>query len=339
MRKILILTHNFYPFLGGIETVSEILANFFHYQGHLVHVLTWEKDKGEKDFPFKVIRNPSIKNLLNEHYWADIIVENNPCLRLSWPAILFRRKHCVIIQTWITRTNEKVGFIDNLKRKWLRKANSVIACSEAIQKGCWPSATVIRNPYSETVFKKMTDVVPTKDFVFVGRLVSDKGADLAVKALYELQEKTNTQFRLTVIGDGPEKESLRNLVMELQLEDSVHFTGKLEAKEIAKFLNQHKYLLVPSVWKEPFGIVALEGLACGCLPIVSDGGGLPEAIGPAGLTFKRNNLNSLVATIEHILTHPEEEEMMREAATEHLKNYTEKIVTRKYLQVIEGIAD
>ena len=50
--------------------------------------------------------------------------------------------------------------------------------------------------------------------------------------------------------------------------------------DLVNQLNQSEILVVPSLWSEPFGIVALEGLACGCALLASDAGGLPDAVGP-----------------------------------------------------------
>src|SRR5690606_40338743 len=94
-------------------------------------------------------------------------------------------------------------------------------------------------------------------------------------------------FRLTIIGDGPEAPVLKALAVKYGLEHKVDFKGSLQGKELVDCLNQHKLILVPSRWEEPFGNVALEGMACGCIPVVSDGGGLAEAVGHAGLTFQR----------------------------------------------------
>ena len=57
-------------------------------------------------------------------------------------------------------------------------------------------------------------------------------------------------------------------------------------------LNRHEIMVVPSRWNELFGVVALEGMACGCAMLVSDGGGLPDAVGYAG-----HNLKELIKKI------------------------------------------
>ncbi|MDT0646266.1 glycosyltransferase family 4 protein [Zunongwangia sp. F260] len=334
--KILFLSHKFYPDIGGIEVNSEILATAFSEAGNEVHLATWTEKDGEKNFAFEVIRKPSRRRLIKEHLWADLIYENNPCLRLSWPSLFIPTPGVVALRTWISRMDGTIGLQDRLKFGWLTRAKAVIAVSQAVKTRSWPSATVIGNPYRKDVFKIIPGVNRNKTFVFLGRLVSDKGADIAIKALDELStEHENSQFSLTIIGDGPERKKLEKLVKESCLEEKVTFCGSLGGQELVEALNAHKYIIVPSKWEEPFGNVVLEGMACGCIPIVSDGGGLPDAVGNAGLLFRRGDVKSLVAQIEKISGSATLEESLRNAAIKHLAAHTPELISGKYLQVLQ----
>lgn len=190
--KILFLSHNFYPFIGGIEVISEILANTFTRAGHDVHVITWTEGRSDKHFSFKVSRNPGILSILKAHAWADLVFENNPCLRLAWPGIFFRRPSVIALHTWIARANGKTGIQDRIKRNWLKRAHKVIAVSNALRNSCWPSATVLGNPYRANEFRILSGIPRTKVFVFLGRLVSDKGADMAIKAIHGFKASFNS---------------------------------------------------------------------------------------------------------------------------------------------------
>lgn len=334
--KILFITHKFYPDIGGIEVNSEILALAFHQAGHEVRVLTWTSSPGTKTFPFTVIRQPSKSVLLREHSRSDLVYENNPALQLSWPALFFGKPHVIALRTWINRMDGSMGWQDKLKLFWLKRATAIIAVSEAVRKRCWADATVIGNPYRNHLFRILPQANRNKDFVFMGRLVSDKGADIAIKALHELKAtEPNHHLTLTIIGSGPEQPKLESLVNELDMRNQVTFTGALSGEDLVTRLNQHRFLLVPSTWEEPFGNVALEGMACGCLPIVSDGGGLPDAVGKAGLVVARGNARSLAAGIQNILNHPELEQQLREAASAHLEMHHPQNVSAQYLKVIE----
>ena len=339
--KILFLSHKFYPDVGGIEVNSEILANYFVKFGAEVHLLNWSQaGTSNKDFPFKVIRNPNMSELFREHKWADIVFENNPSLKLSWPLLLTAKPHVVALRTWISRMDGTLAFQDKLKLQWIKRADAAIAVSEKVKELTFNDAIVIGNPYREYLFRNL-ELNRDKDFVFLGRLVSDKGADMAIDLLRMLYESNLQQkkYNLTIIGDGPEKENLEQMVKEYNLNDYVSFTGMLGGQELVQVLNEHKYLLAPSRWKEPFGNIALEGMACGCLPIVSDGGGLIDAIGDAGVVFERNNVNSLFKNVSNLLTHPDLELTLRSKFGAHLQSHQPEFVARKYYDVLTGVID
>lgn len=340
--RILFLSHRFYPEIGGIEVNSEILATHFQSIGADVRLVTWTKENGKKEFPFTVIRNPNLAVLIRLHHWADVVYENNPCLRLAWPSILFKRPKVVALRTWIARLDGKIGWQDRLKRRWLQHAAAVIAVSEAVRKQCWENAIVIGNPYRAELFKKLHDTTKNVDFAFLGRLVSDKGATLAINAFYQflkMQEQggeISASCKLTIIGEGPEKRNLEQLTQTLSICNRVKFTGALKGDKLVKCLNNHKYLLVPSIWEEPFGNVALEGMACGCIPIVSDGGGLPDAVGKAGITFKRGSVDDFVDAIREVYLNVQMQEQLVINAEEHLLAHHPVEVSKAYFNVIMG---
>jgi glycosyltransferase involved in cell wall biosynthesis len=332
--NILLFSHRFYPNIGGIESVSLMLANnFVQRQDVSVVVVTRTREEGNKQFPFRVARNPSIIEIISLLKWSDVVFENNPCFGLSWPNLLFRKPKIVALHTWITAPNEKEKLKNQLKKKLLNDYNTVVACSNKIKEVTYNKALVIENAYDSDVFQQ-NQVNKKLDFVFVGRLVSDKGADMCVELLAELHKITTKNFSLTIIGDGPEMKSLQELAATYNLVNEIRFLGFLDSKEIAKELNLHRYLLVPSRWEEPFGIVALEGLACGCIPIVSDGGGLPDAVGEAGLVFKRNSIQSLVYCTLQLLENVKQQNNLLASASEHLSQHKEVQVSQRYFNLL-----
>lgn len=341
--KVLLLTHKFYPDLGGTEANAEFLAKAFHNYGIAVHLLTWTQKSGTKVFPYKVVRNPGLKQLLAEHKWADVVFENSPVLRMSWPALLFRKPLVISLNTWLSNEDGSKSMQAKMKYLWLRKALSVIAVSDAIRQKCWPAAVVIENAYNDDLFvQTISNDNKPKSFVFLGRLVSDKGADLAIAAIAQLYKKyreanlDTSEISLTVIGEGKDFEKLKQYVIDAGIKQIVRFEGSLTGEKLVDCLNQHRYMLIPSRWQEPFGIVALEGLACGCIPIVSDGGGLPDAVGKAGLVFKRGDLHDLVNTIKTLLSDDRLQRKLRAEADAHLKAHSSKVVAKQYIDIINS---
>jgi len=332
--KILLLSHKFHPDIGGIESISEMFANYLLLQGHEVKIVTWTGELGSQGFPYEIIRVPKTTVLLRAFAWADVIFENNPSIRLSWPNIWFHKPRVVSLHTWMRRLDGSITQIDKLKRLWIKKADKVIACSQVIKDDSYADAIVIGNPYDSMLFQRDESIVKDKDFVFLGRLVSDKGVDLAIAGFRAmlLQLPPEEYSTLTIIGDGEEIQVLQKQTEQLDIADKVFFVGKKKGEELVALLNQHKYLLVPSRWKEPFGIVALEGMACGCLPIVADGGGLPEAVGNAGLIFERNNQQSLTEKMIQVKTVPKLYTEQIANIANQLQKHTIDFVGESYLK-------
>ena len=338
--KILFLSHVFWPQIGGIEVNSEILCDEFSNLGYDVVLLTSLKSSDEKDFSFSVVRSPSIFKLIKLIIDCDIIFENNPCLRLSWPLFFLKKKSVIAIRTVIERASGNRSWQDILKLWRLKKSTKVIAVSDYIRRVTFNDSIVIGNPYRKEFFKNLPDIKRTNAFVFIGRLVSDKGVDLALRA-FRLYLDLNSNALIekpifTIIGDGPERKNLEDLSNLLQLDPYVLFLGSKTEQDLAQELNKHISLIVPSLWQEPFGNVALEGMACGCIPIVSDGGGLPEAIGEAGLIFERGNVEDLAEKMKLLITDFDLQQKMINAQKSHLALHDPKTVAQKYLEVIKS---
>ena len=326
--KILLGSHHFFPSTGGIETVSDLLARQFIELGHEVRVVT--QTEGEGVFPFPVVRRPGLIELFRSIRWCDVFMQNNISLRTLWPLLFVRRPLCIAHQTWLANADGAVGWPQRVKRFVLRFAKS-LAISEAIAEQLPSSAVRAGNPYNDQVFRNLQSA-RTKELIFVGRLVSDKGADLLLEALALLEASP----RLTIAGDGPERAPLEKQAADLKLQAQVDFIGNQTSEQLAKILNEHRILIVPSRWREPFGIVALEGIACGCVVIGSAGGGLAEAIGPCGITFPNGNARALADALARLLGDPAECDRLRQNASAHLVGFTPRHVAKIYLETMES---
>lgn len=337
-RKILFLSYVFYPNIGGVEVNSEIFANEFYMKGYRVRLVTNTAEEGDKHFPFPVIRNPNILKLIKLHSWADVVFEHQPSLRLSWPKIFFKSKSVIVLCGRVSRSDGTVAIQDIVKRQVLKKANAVVAVSAAIRDSYFPKAKVLSNPYRQDVFKNLNKERKAMSFVFLGRLVSEKGVHLAIDSMKQINElilPSQEKPTFKIIGDGPELKNLKDQVQRNDLGSQVSFEGRQTGEALVEILNECKYLLVPT-HKEAFGNVALEGMACGCLPIVSDSGGLPVAVGQAGVLFKCGSSESLTAEIMRIINDSNLEASYRSKMAAHLKRHHTDYIAQKYLDIIEA---
>jgi glycogen(starch) synthase len=330
--RILIHACSFWPRLGGIETSTEALARGFAALGHEVRVATLTPNPAADDFPFAVLRRPGALSLLGLVRWAEVVLHDNISLRAAWPLLFCPRRWMVAHQTGLRRPDGSFSLADRLKRLALRFATS-IAISDAVAADLPDVAAVVHDPYRDHVFRNLDLPARPYDLAFLGRLVPDKGADLLFDALARLAGDGLTP-RLLVIGDGPEAPALRRQAVALGLGSHVEFAGPLAGGALVHRLNEARILVVPSRWAEPFGIVALEAIACGLAVIGSAGGGLPEAIGPCGLTFPNGDAAALAARIAELLRRPEKIPALLRQAPAHLARHRPQAVARAYLAAL-----
>lgn len=100
-------------------------------------------------------------------------------------------------------------------------------------------------------------------------------------------------------------------------------------------MRRHKILIVPSTYAEPFGVVALEGAASGCRVLGSDGGGLPSAMGPGGVIFRRGDAADLARQLTHLLQSTEEPANRSNSLAQHLQNHEPRPIAQEYVRVFQ----
>ncbi|TKB98616.1 glycosyltransferase family 4 protein [Pedobacter cryophilus] len=335
--KILIFSPSFLPVLGGLENMMDFLARGLSELGVEVIVITLVGNKPIADnietTPYKTVRNPSIFQFYNYYKECDAYLNFNISLKGLWPLFFKRKPFFVSHQITYTNIDGSIDLLERIKR-YIAKFSINIYCSEFVKdslnfnKGC-----VIGNCYNDHLFKNLSKQREF-DIVFVGRLVSDKGVDTLVNALHLLKKNDHLCPSLTIIGTGPELENLKNIVFSLNLNHQIIFSGKHIGQSLVNLLNQHKLMVVPSKWKEPFGIVALEGLACGCDLMVSQNGGLIEASGKQSLNFQNGDIESLYFQLKTYFT--SKNTLFDKSSVEtHLKSHSILSTSKKYLEFIK----
>ncbi len=334
--RILVYSPAFLPQVGGLEINTANLVDRFQRAGHEVMVATTTAGP-EGGLPYRVVRNPSPRDLLRWTRWCDVFHQANVSLRGLWPLLLVRRPWVVSHHSWYCQSDGRITWRDRLKRWLLRFAASSIAVSQAVADDLATPSVVIPNPYRDDLFRRLPGIERTEDLVFLGRLVSDKGVDVLLDALAQLAGE-GLRPRLTVVGDGPESPRLREQAHRLGIAEQIDFLGTRTGEELVRLLNRHAILVVPSRYNEPFGIVALEGIACGCVAVGSAGGGLKDAIGPCGETFRNGDVEGLAGVLGRLLRHPESLEGYRARAEAHLARHTSADVAAAYLREMERAA-
>ena len=163
--------------------------------------------------------------------------------------------------------------------------------------------------------------------VAAGRLVPKKGFDVLLRAF----AGSKHHARLTLIGDGPERENLVALARSLGLNGEVSFSGVIDREQTLEAMKQASVIAVPSLL-EPFGMVALEGMALGKPIVASRVGGLPEVLKDADAWLvEPGNSSELATAIEAALEKTKNDPAFGQRNRERAAGFSTERMVDEYL--------
>jgi glycosyltransferase involved in cell wall biosynthesis len=234
-------------------------------------------------------------------------------LQISLARRLFASEARLMLYTWQNIERRRPPWVQLVQRLTLRAASGVLCANREAQ-------TILqrRNYRGQTwvlpaigvdtqVFRPCTNRPSEEDFVvgYVGRLVPEKGLDTLVAAVQMLGAARVT---LRIIGDGPYRAYLQDHVSQLGLSERVRLDRPMPPHQVAAALCQMDVLVLPSrttpVWKEQFGRVLVEAMACGIPVVGSDSGAIPEVISDAGLIFPEGDARALADSLQRLIASP-----------------------------------
>ncbi len=177
------------------------------------------------------------------------------------------------------------------------------------------------------LFKPPQSRDPGRGFVIGSanrRLVAEKGDDLLLRAAAGLPGV----WRLHIAGNGPFRPYLEQLAQELGIRERVQFDGAIPSEQMPAYLGQMDVLVLASRtlpnWKEQFGRVLVEAMACETAVVGAHSGEIPQVIGDAGLIFPEDNADALQAHLLRLLQSPTLRDELGSAGRQRvLERYTQ----------------
>jgi glycosyltransferase involved in cell wall biosynthesis len=369
--KILLYTPVFFPMVGGMETVSESIADLLIKAGHECIVVT-PIEHDHDVFNFQIHRNPNFLTKIKLILWADVVYSNGATLAILPLTKILRKpfvwKHagyqasCIDGLGWVEGKKAPMNpwgsikfhfkengfiyaftggvklFIRRFAAKYLVDMN--VAITEWVaQRQPFLHQIQIYNPSPIHRFRiPSKQIIQAYDFVYLGRLVSEKGVKTLLNAFNLLhKEQPFRNLKLLIIGEGNKKEEFEDIVGRFKLQSQVHFAGRQRGQELTDLIHSATIAIVPSDWEEPMGIVALELMAAGRGIIVSEFGGLKECVGDAGLIFPNENYIALADCMRRYL---EEEGLLSskiDLAKEQLKKFEPEMLVNQYIEMFNKI--
>jgi glycosyltransferase involved in cell wall biosynthesis len=268
------------------------------------------------------------------------LIALNRLLRLGAKRVLF---------TWWNLPYALRPPLDWLERHNLRHTNGAIAGNRdaaAIlrQRGYAGPITVLPQlgvneqqfcPRPQPELAAELGIAPNEFVVgYVGRFVPEKGLRTLATALADLPD---LPWRWLLVGRGPLRADLSNQMQKAGLGDRLRWVENVPHTDIPRYLNRMNALVLPSEtaphWKEQFGHVLIEAMACRVPVIGSDSGEIPHVIGDAGLIFPEGRADALRDRLQSLMQQPAlAADLATRGQQRAIAHYTNRVLAEKQLE-------
>lgn len=259
---------------------------------------------------------------------------------------LFAPQAKLILHTWQNVNRPKRWYVRLVTHISLREADAILcANSEGVQVlremgYSGPTAVIPPIGVDTRIFRPL-ERRPSQAFVvaYAGRFVPEKGLDTLMEAVARL----GPGVELWLIGNGPYRPALEELSRKLRIEELVRWLEPVPPKRMPGILAQVDVVVLPSrttrVWKEQFGRILVEAMACKVPVVGSDSGAIPEVVGDAGLIFPEGDATALAECLRRLKESPELRQELAErgcvrAATHYSQERTGSLSVNFYKEVL-----
>lgn len=200
-----------------------------------------------------------------------------------------------------------------------------------------PAALIPQFGVDPEIFRPQPEAAPSPaPFVvgFAGRLEPYKGVMDLLQAMAGLEG----DWRLRLVGAGPLRDALAERAAALGVAERVSLERHLSSLDMPRFYPQLHALVLPSRtmpnWKEQFGRVLVEAMACGVPVVGSDSGEIPNVIGDAGLVFPEGDVGALRGALQRLAEDPAlRADLARRGRERVLAHYTQAQIARATVEV------
>ena len=259
--------------------------------------------------------------IVNTHYASgygltSALVHYRPTLLSVWGSDVFDFPN----ESWLK---------GRLLRWNLRRADAIASTSQAMARQVQRLAPGLPREVSVTPFGVDTRrFAPTARGVAheitigtVKSLADTYGIDTLIRAFALLRSDADLtrsdvsgRLRLLLVGDGPRRDALRRLTVELGVADAARFVGAVLHGAVPEWLNRLDVYVAVSR-SESFGVAVIEASACGVPVVVSEAGGLPEVVdeGVSGFVVERDRPDMVADRLKRLVLDPQLRRKMGEA--------------------------
>ena len=374
MAKILIVTNDFPPRAGGIQSFVHALALRLPPGQVVVYAPAWEGAAGfDRRQPFPVLRHPTSLMLpvpsvrrravraLTEHGCDTVLFGAAAPLGLLAPALRAAGARRIVALThgheagWaalpvarslLRRIGDSVDVVTYLGeyfRVRLARALSPAAAARMARLAPGVDTEAFRPGAGGAAVRDRLGLAGRPVVVCVSRLVKRKGQDTLIRAWPAVRGAGDPV--LLLVGSGPETRRLRQLARQLGVADSVVFTGQVPDAELPAYYDAGDVFAMPCRTRrggldvEGLGIVYLEASATGLPVIAGDSGGAPDAVlsGETGYVVQGGDVRALAARLNELLADPAGARAMGEKGLAWVdREWRWGLVARRLEQILAG---
>jgi glycosyltransferase involved in cell wall biosynthesis len=171
---------------------------------------------------------------------------------------------------------------------------------------------------------------------YIGRLVKEKGVMDLLRAVSLLKCKVN----LLLVGDGELRNKITVEERRLGISGQIRIVDTIPSSRVPEYLNCMDCLVLPSrttkKWKEQFGRVLIEAMACEVPVIGSDSGEIPDVIGESGLVFREGDVDDLASKLEVLINNKDVRVKLAEKGRQRvLNNFTQEKVAKETYKIYQ----
>lgn len=258
---------------------------------------------------------------------------------------LYAPKAKLLLHTWQNVNRPKRWKVRQVLRISLREADAILCANreavEVLRAVGYRGTTAVVPPIGvdTRVFYPRPRCQESRRFRigYVGRFVAEKGIDVLMGAVSRL-----SGVELWLTGSGPYQPELQRLAQTLQIADRVSWRPPVKPELLPDILAELDVVVLPScttpVWKEQFGRILVESMACGVPVVGSDSGAIPEVIGDAGLVVPEGDVAALTEALARLMSSPslcqELSERGRARVAEH---YTQQRVAERTISAYQTL--
>ncbi len=240
-----------------------------------------------------------------------IVAEEEPdslaALQIVAARALFARRAKLVLYTWQNVARPLSAAARGVMRATLRASDMVICANTAavalLRAHGYAKATPLIPAIGVDTRVFYPEALPhparTLRVGFAGRLDMNKGLATLIAACAQSRDALGN---LAFAGDGPDRAQIQTALKDNDLTSVATLHGALTPEQLAAFMRSLDVLVLASrstpVWKEQFGRVLTEAMACGACVVGSDSGAIPEVIGDAGLTFPEGDATQLAERLK-----------------------------------------